>query len=908
MAVDGKKKESLVRRFLRAGSIDPALAGDDLAAAASELVRAETQRSGAEALALARRFVKQAPKISSDAEMPAYRALGWALLVTGQYAAAEKSYLAARKRLTRQPQERARVDRVLIDVYMYLGKFERAKQCADRAMRTFRRIKDAAELAKTKVNYANLLHRQDRHVEANRLYRDAASYFKKQGNEPATALCYFNQGNTLVQLFRFGEADRLYTEARDIFTKFNHQLHANGCLNGLAWLHMLQGDYNRALQELAECEAAFKKAEQPREQILCQLDRAEAYLGLNLFVDARNAARAAERNAKKLGIRYEQAKGAFFFAKASHAMGRAAEAKKALQRAESGFRRERNEAFLAATRLFAAQMSHRSAVGYRQITQARSGFGRAQLPLWEAICDLHILSDWPEKTEVFDRLKQNSAVKTVPHLYARRYTLMGDREARAGRTGRAVRYWSKAADVLDAVRAKLPPLDLRSGFFRGQSDPYRKLVATEFDRHPEQAAAWSERYKTAGPWAPVERALQDDPARQRAQESLSALADQVTALVSRIERSGTRSATMARPPEQLQAMQRQVRQDLAALEPGSAGSVLSTEAITERFESLSRQQQIVQFHASEEELFVFVHTGSGVHTYRYPEGVRRLEDFVAQWRFMVERQAYANNGDAVSSLADEQKFLARFGTWLLPPLELKRSSRPVVIIPDGALLNIPWSALTVEGTCLAERHRLLFTPSLRHFEQARRPATRARGVEVFVGAGDDLPEASQEYLSFTQTRNPHVTIHTQSVRASWPEQGQARLWHYVGHAHLRRDNPFYSSLLLHDGPLFAADFRLRQVRVNLVTLAACRTAQQTMLPGEESTGLVRSLLEMGARSVVASHWAVADRATADWMATFYDKYFAGQAVAEAAQAASLATRDRYRSAYHWAAFSVFGAG
>ena len=80
------------------------------------------------------------------------------------------------------------------------------------------------------------------------------------------------------------------------------------------------------------------------------------------------------------------------------------------------------------------------------------------------------------------------------------------------------------------------------------------------------------------------------------------------------------------------------------------------------------------------------------------------------------------------------------------------------------------------------------------------------------------------------------------------------------------------------------------------------------MPGEESTGLVRSLLEMGARNVIAGHWPVADHSTARWMASFYNQYLRGASIHEAIRSAACTVREQYRSAYHWAAFSLFGAG
>ena len=897
----------IARQFLAGGAVEVA-DSDQLVAACAQVVREETQQSAASAVALARRFAKRAAELSRDAVPVANRALGWALLVGGQYDEARESYLKARRALVNQPVEQARIDRVLVDVYMYLDKFGEARRRARAALRIFEKEKQADEVAKTKVNFANLLHRQDRHREANAFYTEAAAHFRQTGNAPAMALCYFNQGNTLVQLFRFEEAARVYSEARDIFTKFGHSLHATGCLNGLAWLHMLQGDYNTALQELAECETAFKRMAQPREQVLCQLDRAEAYLGLNLYVDARNAAREGEANALKLGIRYEAAKGAFFNAKASYAMGRAAEARTALRRAAEGFGKVHNRAFQAAVELLAAQLDTISKSAYSRIKKARSGFARAQLPLWEAICDLQILSVWPDKPAIHQRLRQNSAVRAVPHLHARQYTLMGDREASRGHRSRAVAYWSKAADVLDAVRAKLPPVDMRSAFLRGQTDPYQKLIAAECDRDPQTAAAWSERFKTAGVWSVAPQAYFDNPARKRAEESLAALADQVTALANRIDGAGVRSGLSGRNSRSLQALKKRVRLDLAALDKGASSAVSGIGEIREQYQAVSRTVPIVQFHVSERDLYAFIHDRGTTRSVRYPEGASTARQLIAQWRFMVERQAYATGPLVTGDLADEQTLLSRTGSWLLDPLELDSRSNRLLVIPEGTLSNLPWHALEHAGRALAEQYSLLMIPSLQHYVHAERQRISSKRVEVFLGQSEDLTEARRDFLSFARCDQKQVTVHERATRQSWPSSGEARVWHFVGHANLRSDNPFYSSLLLHDGPLFAADFRLRQARVGLVTLAACRTAQQTMLPGEESSGLVRSLLEMGARNVLASHWAVADRATADWMETFYEHYFNGGQVAESVREAALTLRNRYPSAYHWAAFSVFGAG
>jgi len=74
---------------------------------------------------------------------------------------------------------------------------------------------------------------------------------------------------------------------------------------GLAWSHMLQGKFHIALRELASCEKAYRQTGQYRGVALCELDRAEVYLSLNLLEDARSSARKAESWFRKRGFRYE---------------------------------------------------------------------------------------------------------------------------------------------------------------------------------------------------------------------------------------------------------------------------------------------------------------------------------------------------------------------------------------------------------------------------------------------------------------------------------------------------------------------------------------------------------------------------------------------------------------------------
>ncbi len=873
-------------------------------------VRTTTQSSIIEALPLAQSFVKQSRKLGSDAYLAALRAAGWTFLVAGKYHDARRSYLAARALVVKQPLMRARIDRTLIDVYMYLGDAGSARQSALKASTTFRRLRAEDDFARTQVNYANLLHRQDRHRQAYKLYHAAAEHFQRRGDALSTALCWYNEANTLVQLFDFDAAYKLYSEARSIFLEKDHALHAYGCLYGLAWLHMLKGDFHIALRDLASCEAFYRQGGQRRELVLCLLDRAESYLGLNLLPDAIRTAAQAAIGARKLGIRYEEAKAAFFSARAAIGMNRQQTARAQLRLARRLMSREQNQAFLTAIEVTAAMLGKNDQLRRRAIDVARSRSRALQLPLWEAICDVEIAATRPDNSAVLKRLDHNRAVQTVPHLSAQYGVLRGDQEAARGRLASATRWWGRSAEILDAVRSVLPPIELRSAFLQGRHDPFHRLIAAESARDPRRAALWLERSKNVGIWSPLDRRLAENPDRIRVQSSMGELARQVAAVAAvTAAASGRRSARLAFRLPQLAKLREQIRQQLLELYAGLEGGQPAQAFTLDMLLAAADELPIIQFHFNDFDIqAIITHRGNcRVHT--YPDGVRVLDDFVARWRFFTECAPSNTAEHRAVDLSDEAALINRISAWLLEPLELSVDFERILLVPEGKLFCLPWTALIWRGEPIYRNLGLLQAPSVRHFLHSRRAVTRSNRAHIFVGETAGLPWIKEE-LELIQRRfsGMSLELHQPCRRTDFPDHSAARIWHYAGHAILRSDNPFYSALLLDQDQLFAADLRLLQNDVEVTSLAACRTGQQTGLPGEETSGLVRALLEMGARSVVAGGWAVADRSAALWMDAFYTALMRDQTPLQAMNHAIDTVRDEFPSAFHWAAFAVHGAG
>jgi tetratricopeptide (TPR) repeat protein len=894
------------RRFLSTGRT-PTFAIDAVASVCETIIRDESRRSLDSAYRLAVKFARRTARMNPSVRLVALRALSRVAHLSARYDEAREAYLAIRRLSQDDPLLVARVNRALIDIYMYSGSSTEARHCAKEAIRTFTRLGLASDVAMTRVNLANVLHRQDRHADAEELYEAAAEHFRGEDDELALARCLYNRANTLVQLFRLDEAEALYTESMAIYNRRAQALEATDARYGLAWLAMLKGAFHLALTELAACEAAYQTAGQPKGAALCELDRAEVYLGLNLFRDARDASRRSEKLFRSLGLRYEASKAALFRAKAAGALGITSEARKALDRAQQGFTEGRNEGFLGVAWLTRAQIAPDRRASRNSYVKARSLFRRSQLPLWQAVCDLQLAAGELDRPAALKRLAQSGAVQHVPHLYANWQTLRGDLASQTN-ISRARLHWRQAAERLDAVRAQLPPVDLRTGAGRLPADPHAKLVDSYIPEDPSLAAAWSERHRTAGIWSPLADLGATDSARRRAEESLAQLAAQVSFLSHRITSSSGERNAIGRQSRRLLSLQRSVRLDLLRSERRGTARVDSIESIRRQFQGVSSDQPIVQFHCSGRDLIAFVHENGTSRCVSFPDGSVHLGRSMREWRFLLETELLAQRDEQKAASDTERAYFADLGRWLWAPLRIPAHAPRVLILPEGDLANLPWQAIEVDGEPLLNRHHVVVCPSLRHFLKANAIRTAGTDVRLFVGSVVDLPAVDREIDSLRRGAGRHFQLHRPCHRDDWPSEGEARIWHFAGHAFLREDNPFYSYLALEDGPLFAADFRLRDVRLQLVTLAACRTGQQVALPGEETNGLVRSLLEMGARNVIAGHWPVADRSTALWMSTFYDSYFRDANLLAASRHADRTVREQFPSAYHWAAFAVFGAG
>ena len=369
---------------------------------------------------------------------------------------------------------------------------------------------------------------------------------------------------------------------------------------------------------------------------------------------------------------------------------------------------------------------------------------------------------------------------------------------------------------------------------------------------------------------------------------------------------------------------------------------------------------LLSYCVTADAIFLFVVEPEGsrpLQVVRIPAGRRELADEVTVFRSLLLRGREAPAAD--EALLHQAR---RLYTLLVAPAgpAVERAQR-LLISPDGPLHTLPFAALVRPGPpaagpppYLADWKPLHTVLSATLFAELRRrrPAHPETGpVVVFAdplyrpvalsrersggpgGPGgpalarylqglSGLPFAREEAKTLARLYGAEATAYL-GPRAT-EEQAKRlpaipQVLHFATHALIDLREPLDSALALahpapgsRDNGMLQAWEVFEQVRLDgadLVTLSSCETGLGKDAAGEGLIGLTRAFEHAGARSVLASLWAVSDRSTSELMARFYALRRAGRPKDEAlagAQRALLRSGGELAHPYHWAAFSLTG--
>jgi CHAT domain-containing protein/tetratricopeptide (TPR) repeat protein len=289
------------------------------------------------------------------------------------------------------------------------------------------------------------------------------------------------------------------------------------------------------------------------------------------------------------------------------------------------------------------------------------------------------------------------------------------------------------------------------------------------------------------------------------------------------------------------------------------------------------------------------------------------------------------------------------GDAVLPPAlrEKLRASRArrLVLIPDGALHQLPFECLLLSGGsapayALDELPPVCYAPSIAALSVVLNRPRVLEGEATLLTVGDPAYSARQSALP----RLPYTAVESKKVQEFFPrgrvkalEGADAteaavvaaipgkRFIHLAAHgfADGKSGNVFAAVALApppegheepgNDGWLTLHEIsRLKLSGCELTVLSACVTNVGPQQPLEAGVTLAGAFLGAGSRGVMASCWSVDDRATAELMGAFFGAIRPAQgppaSYPDALKAARLLVRSKtgWEAPFFWAPFVYVG--
>lgn len=223
-----------------------------------------------------------------------------------------------------------------------------------------------------------------------------------------------------------------------------------------------------------------------------------------------------------------------------------------------------------------------------------------------------------------------------------------------------------------------------------------------------------------------------------------------------------------------------------------------------------------------------------------------------------------------------------------------RSERGLVVVTSQEVSALPWAVFPSMGW-------RPFTVALSLTSFARRgvgPEAGSAGAgPVHVTVGPGVPRGPGEGRTVLGTWGARSGLAERSRREDLLEAlARPGVVHVAAHGTHQVESPLFSSLVLHDGPVFAHELQPTGVRADHVVLSACDVGLASARPGHESLGLALSLLSLGARSVVAAVSPVPDDVAAATM-TRHHELLASGLPSDEALARAVAETDGVAAAF-----------
>ena len=357
-------------------------------------------------------------------------------------------------------------------------------------------------------------------------------------------------------------------------------------------------------------------------------------------------------------------------------------------------------------------------------------------------------------------------------------------------------------------------------------------------------------------------------------------------------------------------------------------SITHPVTLSELQKSLGPNALLVEYVLAEPASYVLAISHDGVKHYQLPS------------KRTIEADANLYRKEIRSQKEDKALALKLFNE-LLQPVSEVGDKTDLIVIPDGALHLLPFSALQDGSGYLIKSHSVDVNPSATVYAllHKRTSETVAEtlpyvGVAAWTQPADTrnvvlrsitgpkrselvaLPDSKQEVETIAEDLPKPSTLlegaDATETRFKTLPLASTQVIHLALHGYADLDYPDRSALIFapepsgkDDGLLQVREIREMRLNSKLVTLSACDTGVGPV--GETGVvNLVNAFIGAGAESVVSTLWELADQPTSSLMKTFYAELAEHTRKVDALRSAQLQLLDQGLPPYYWASFQLVG--
>jgi CHAT domain-containing protein len=339
--------------------------------------------------------------------------------------------------------------------------------------------------------------------------------------------------------------------------------------------------------------------------------------------------------------------------------------------------------------------------------------------------------------------------------------------------------------------------------------------------------------------------------------------------------------------------------------------IVALKTKTKNLDQIIQRTAVVYFILLADRIELLVSVPSGLKQFTIPVQTGSLNHEVTILRNKLEHAS-------VNYLQNAQKLY----DWLIRPLEnlfIEEQVDTLVFVPDGMLRTIPMGALHDGNHFLISKYTVVTTPGITLTDpqpiSREHPRLLLGGLSESVQGFPALPSVTSELQAISKLYDSKVFQDKEFTNSNMEmalKSAAYNIVHIASHGQFDSD-PQKTFLLTYNDKLsmnqlekIIGQSQFSEKAVELLTLSACQTA---VGDDRAALGLAGIAIKAGARSAVASLWAVSDEATAQLMIEFYRQLqILANSKAKALQAAQqkLLTDDRFNHPAYWAPFILIG--